>query len=52
MSVELNNNHPQDTSILLLETMCSLKVDLKSTKEHNERLVKASKELKEKLNYP
>jgi hypothetical protein len=47
MYVELNSDQPQDISIGLLETMRSLKADLESIKEDNERLLKASKEQEE-----
>jgi hypothetical protein len=47
MYVELNNEQPQDNSIGLLETMCSIKEELQSIKEDNEKLLKASKEQEE-----
>lgn len=45
--VGMSCNQPHDTSIRLLETMKSLKMDLEIIKEDNERLVKASREQEE-----
>jgi hypothetical protein len=47
MYVELNSEQPQDNSLGLLETMRSIKAELQSIKEDNEKLLKASKEQEE-----
>jgi hypothetical protein len=47
MYVELNNEQPQNNSLELLETMRSIKAELQSIKEDNEKLLKASREQEE-----
>jgi hypothetical protein len=44
MYAEINSEKPMDNSLEMLETMHSIKEELQSIKEDNEKLFKASKE--------